>query len=255
VRSLMVYLVLGAGLWGAFLASGIHATLAGVLLAMTIPARALYDSEALVMQGHRHLKDLLHTDESHGHGGSPVQALAKACSHSQSPMERLEHALLPWVDFMIMPVFALANAGVHLEGDPTAALTHPVGLGIMAGLVIGKQIGIFSASWTAVKLGLGRLPAGVSWGQLYGAACLGGIGFTMSLFVSGLSFEGTAAMATAKIAIICASIISAGLGATVLTRLSRGAVAAPGAEVIPLHAAAPAAATAAEQPGEQRASA
>ncbi len=235
IRSLGVYGILAVALWYAFMISGIHATLAGVITAMTIPSTALVDSEGLVMQGHRHLKDLLHADGSHGHGPSPAAALHRAAVCAQSPMERLEHALLPYVDFVIMPVFALANAGVHLSGGFVETLGHPVGLGVAGGLILGKQLGIFSASWLAVRAGLGQLPPGVSWKHIYGAACLGGIGFTMSLFVSGLSFEGTPTMEVAKLAILTGSVMSASLGATLLYHMGAASAEAGGdGELIPL---------------------
>jgi NhaA family Na+:H+ antiporter len=123
----------------------------------------------------------------------------------------------PWVAFVIMPLFALANAGVSLSGDLVSAFVDPVALGIIAGLVLGKPIGIVSFSWLAVRMGLATLPSGVSWRRITGLACLAGIGFTMSLFIAGLAFADEAELKTAKLAILTASLI-AGVGGWLMLR-------------------------------------
>ncbi len=146
--------------------------------------------------------------------------MAHAASAAEPPSHRIEHALHRPVAWLILPVFALANAGVGVGGDTSvgAALTSHAGLGVLAGLLLGKPLGIFGASWLAVKLGLGQLPAGARWGQLLGAAQLGGIGFTMSLFVTGLAFDDPAAVAQAKLGILVGSTLAAVLGLWLLGR-------------------------------------
>ncbi len=221
-RHPLPYSLLGLGLWFAFLQSGVHATVAGVLLAMTIPSsirlntrdflaqcRAFLDSfeRASVSTEKRHMQD--------GHRAA-VYALESACEHVESPMQRLEHALYPWVTYVIMPVFGLANAGVVLSGDLGAAVTHSVSLGVIVGLVVGKQAGITLFSWLAIRLGLASLPRGVTWRQVYGAAWLGGIGFTMSIFIANLAFGDTALLPIAKMGILLASITAGSIGWLIL---------------------------------------
>ena len=176
VGSLLPYLVLGAILWVLVLQSGIHATLAGVATAAFIPV-SVGDDE---------------------------------------PLERLEHALHPFVAFLILPLFAFANAGVSLAGTGLGALAAPLPLGIAAGLVVGKMLGVFGAIMATAKAGLVRLPDGVTTRQLYGLACLAGIGFTMSLFIGGLAFPGDADMDAVKIGVLTGSLVSAALGLFVL---------------------------------------
>ena len=174
VRALSPYLLLGLVLWVAVLKSGVHATVAGVVLAAAIPF------------------------------GSP----------GQTPLLRLEHALAPWVAWAIVPVFALFNAGVVVEG--LAGLTQPVTAGVAGGLVFGKLIGITGASWLAVRVGLARLPAGVNWLQIVGLGLLGGVGFTMSIFVAGLAFPDAEIAAAARLGILAGSGVSALAGVAVL---------------------------------------
>lgn len=228
----LVYLILGAGLWLAILESGIHATVAGVLLALTIPARTR------IQPGEFLAKSRAILDEFARAGGpdetplinetrqAAVQTLETVCEQVEAPLQRLEHGLHPWVVFVIMPLFALANAGVALGSEAVAALTHPVTLGVIAGLVIGKPLGIGLAAWAAVRLGLARLPDDTNWRQILGVACLGGIGFTMSLFIAGLAFGEGDLLEKAKIGILAASLLAGLCGALIL----RGGRAAPPAE-------------------------
>ena len=137
----------------------------------------------------------------------------------ESPLQRLEHSLNPIVAFGIMPLFALANAGVLLKGDALALLTTPVSMGIILGLVIGKPLGIGIFAWLAVKSGIAFMPKGVTWRQIMGAACLGGVGFTMSIFVSGLAFDDATLITEAKLGILVASVV-AGLAGYLLLRSS-----------------------------------
>lgn len=210
LRNVGVYGLLGLGLWGFLLASGVHATLAGVMTAIAIPStRHLVDTDHLPMQGHLTLRELIQGEHDHAHVGHALHA-------TESPMHRVEHALLPFIDFLIMPVFALANAGLTLHGSPTEALASNVGMGVLLGLFVGKQLGVFGASYLAVKSGLAKLPGNLRWGQIYGAALLAGIGFTMSLFVTGLAFADPAMVDNAKLGILGGSLISAVAGAGLL---------------------------------------
>ncbi len=228
VWRLTVYVVLGGLLWAAFLASGIHATLAGVVLALTLPAVSYLSIPTFVGQSRRMLTDF---EEAADIEESVLcsqdrqvlaEALEEAARGMRSPLARLEDALRPWVIFGIVPLFALANAGVHLQRTPLALLREPVGLGIILGLVVGKQVGIFATAWAATRSGLGAVGEGVRSSHLYGAAWLGGIGFTVSLFIATLAFRDTPLLSLAKEAILTASVVSA-LGGWVLLRvLGRG---------------------------------
>jgi NhaA family Na+:H+ antiporter len=227
IRSPLVYGLLGIGLWLAFLYSGVHPTIAGVLLAMTIPTRTRIGADELLSKGRYILKEFERADENGNSGGvlrnqrqqEALQELVATSRSAETPLQRLEHSLHPWVAFAIMPVFALANAGVALHTGLTTALTHTVTFGIIAGLVAGKLLGITLAAWFVVGSGLAALPSDVTWRQIYGAGWLGGIGFTMSLFISGLALAGTELLPEAKVGIMAASII-AGIGGWLILRSS-----------------------------------
>ena len=146
-----------------------------------------------------------------------LQAIETAADAAQAPLQRMEHALHPLISHFIVPLFALANAGVPVGGDLGATLSEPLVLAVLVGLVGGKQIGILLAAWLIVRTGWASLPSGVTWRHIYGAAWLGGIGFTMSLFVADLAFGATPALALAKIGILAASVI-AGLGGYLILR-------------------------------------
>jgi NhaA family Na+:H+ antiporter len=222
----LIYLILGAGLWLAILESGIHATVAGVLLALTIPARTRIRPDEFLAKSRAILDEFARaggpeeTPLTNETRQAAVQTLETVCEQVEAPLQRLEHGLHPWVVFGIMPLFALANAGVALSSG-AAALTQPVTLGVLAGLVIGKPLGISLATWAAVRLGLGRLPDGTTWRQILGVACLGGIGFTMSLFIAGLAFGEGDLLDTAKIGILAASVL-AGIAGALILRGGRG---------------------------------
>jgi NhaA family Na+:H+ antiporter len=149
-----------------------------------------------------------------------LHALNHAAYKLEPPLHELEHALHPWVVFAIMPLFALANAGVPLGGGIAGALTSPVTLGIMAGLVVGKQLGITLFAWLAVKSGVSELPEGTSWRHVYGAGWLAGIGFTMSLFISDLAFSDGSLVETAKLGILFASLVAGVVGWAILRSAS-----------------------------------
>ena len=221
IRHPLVYGLLGIVLWVAFLKSGVHATIAGVLAAITIPARTRINSDYLLQRAHYYLdkfKQAKLPDTSvltNRRQRAAVQKLEIIAQAAQSPMQRLEHSLHPWVAFIIVPVFALSNAGVALSIDSTL-FSSPVVWGIILGLVFGKQIGVTLFAWITVKLGWADLPEGLTWRHIYGASWLAGIGFTMSLFVGSLAFGEGTLLAQTKIGILLASVISGGGGWLIL---------------------------------------
>lgn len=224
-RTPLVYAVGGVALWLAVLASGIHATIAGVALAMTIPSRTPLDSGQFLSVARRILQHFQESAEAapggimtNDDGQAAVHALEEACEKVQPPLHRLEHALHPWVTFFIMPVFALANAGVVLSGEVVGTLTQPVALGVLLGLVLGKPIGITLFAWLSVRTGLASLPSEVTWNHIHGAGWLGGIGFTMSLFIASLAFTEDSLLTQAKLGILAASFCAAIIGSLLLMR-------------------------------------
>lgn len=227
VRHALVYGLLGiGGLWLAFFLSGVHPTIAGVLAALTIPARTRLSGEEFVAQGRALLEKFQKaTDPNRPPLANPArQAVAthlqQAVSEVGTPLQRLEQGLHPWVTAVVLPVFALVNAGVTIEGG-AAALLHPVALGISAGLLIGKPLGVTLGSWLAIRVGLATMPPDLSWRQLIGTSFLAGIGFTMSLFIEGLAFGKTPLDAPAKVAILAASALAGTIGWLYLRRIHK----------------------------------
>jgi NhaA family Na+:H+ antiporter len=226
VRAPAVYAVLGVVVWFLFLKSGVHATVAGVLVAMTVPARTRIDRDGFLAAARGQVDAFAAAGAARPGFAGPGQldalsALERACERAGTPLQRLEHALHPWVSFVIMPVFALANAGVRVLGEGQPLGNPAVILGIVLGLVVGKPLGISLASWLAVRLGLAERPPGTRWSELVGVACLGGIGFTMALFIAALAFEGTALLPAAKIGVLVASVLAALFGWAALTGVAR----------------------------------
>lgn len=227
-RRPLIYALLGTALWIAFLKSGVHATIAGVLVAMTIPSRYRINTGALISEGRSLLDEIERvgdategavTDEEQ----VAVRALERACERVQTPLQRLEDGLHRWVTFAIMPLFALANAGVALGSGLATSLTSRISLGVIAGLVLGKQIGITGFAWLAVRTKLASMPRGTTWRQIYGAGWLGGIGFTMSLFIASLAFSDPLLLSVAKVGILCASLL-AGVTGWIILRTATDAV-------------------------------
>jgi NhaA family Na+:H+ antiporter len=217
VRPMFVYFVLGAGIWLAFLKSGIHPTVAGVVLGLLTPAYPWFTERSLMTVAEGVGQRLRRDQEAHEemeHHEEAVDLLTATARETISPLDRLETALHPWVAFGIVPLFALANAGVAID---LSALGSPVALAVAFGLVVGKPLGIVVFSWAAVQIGLARLPQGMNWKVLIGAGCLAGIGFTMSLFIAGLALEGDL-LAAGKIGTLTGSALSAGLGTALLLR-------------------------------------
>mgnify|MGYP001815252572 CR=1 FL=1 len=214
IRQVSVYVVIGAGIWLAFLKSGVHPTVAGVLLGFLTPSRAWVGTPGFPNVLTKVLERLVKNseDSTQKQRHQALVEVATTAREGTSPLERLEIGLHPWVAFLIMPLFALANAGVGIE---VASLGSPVALAVATGLVLGKPIGIVLFSWIATKLGLARLPAEVNWKIMLGAACLAGIGFTMSIFIAGLALQGTL-LDDGKIGTLVGSTISAILGCSLL---------------------------------------
>jgi NhaA family Na+:H+ antiporter len=215
IWSTLAYAVLGVGVWFALLESGVHATLAGVAIGLLAPATPLLKEEVAREFAARALADRhLDADELH--------RLRFLLQESVSVVERLTSALHPVSAYVVLPVFALANAGVEL-GAIGEVLTEPVGLGIVLGLVLGKPIGIVATSFVAVRLGVAKLPEDTSWPMVAGLGAVAGIGFTVSIFIAGLSFPGADLLtAEAKIAILLASLIAAVVGVALLLAATRG---------------------------------
>jgi NhaA family Na+:H+ antiporter len=219
VTSPVLFVVAGAALWLAVYESGVHATIAGVVLGLLTPARpsqsALESDEIVqVLENRSELK------------AEDVRATANLIRDSVSPCDRLIEAFHPWTSYVVLPIFALANAGIPLSAD-TIRDPSDVLLGVVVGLVVGKLVGVVSFSWLAVRLGIGRLPAGTRWGHIVGLGAVAGIGFTVSLFISGLAFPPGPLQDDAKMGILIASGIAAALAALVFSTASRRSASEP----------------------------
>lgn len=222
-RRLTVYSLLGVGLWLSLLHSGVHATIAGVLLAFTIPARVRLYPREFVDKARSIIERLrreAERDESplSQDRQDALQTLERACLQAQMPLQRLEHILHPWTTYCVLPIFALANAGVAIESGLGSAFSHPMTIGITLGLLVGKSLGVLAAAYLAVRLRLAALPRGLAWGHLFPVAVLGGIGFTMSLFISNLAFTDAEARNLAKAGILLGSLASGVIGTLLLSR-------------------------------------
>jgi len=224
VRWITLYLVLGFPLWYFVYMSGIHATIAGVLLAMTIPAHARVNavnfafSTRKALEVFENAEDDPNTDvKQSAERRAAVNAIIKNSRHVLPPLHRIENVIHPWAAFFIIPIFALANAGIPIHGGVMDNVTNSTSLGIIFGLFIGKPLGITLTCIIACKFGVAALPRGVSWRHMLGAGMLGGIGFTMAIFIANLAFETTPTnLEHAKLAILVASTISAIAGGAIL---------------------------------------
>jgi NhaA family Na+:H+ antiporter len=216
VRSRGVYLVVGVVIWFMFYESGVHATLAGVILGLMTPARSYLAPTFVGEVAMRAQQWFSGNWEGLPDRVDRIRRVRRIATESVSPLEYLEILLHPWVSFVILPIFALANAGVPLRlGDEGMGVALAVGLG----LLVGKPVGIFLFSFLSVKVGLARLPTGVNWGMILGGGCLAGIGFTMALFIAELALQG-GLLNTAKIGILAGSLVSALLGMVLLFIMS-----------------------------------
>lgn len=213
VTRLSIYLLIGAFMWYFMLESGVSPTVAAVLLALAVPVTrriSLPDLQSQLDEAARKNPEMLEAAMEH---------LEKTLVRAQSPLHRLEHALHPWSTYLIMPIFAFFNAGVTLSGAGLGA----VGMGAFLGLLLGKPLGILLVCWLAVRLGIAVLPAGVNWPMILGAGFLGGIGFTMSLFVAALGFaDAPALLDQAKLGVLASSVVAAIIGLLVVWWAARG---------------------------------
>ncbi len=224
VRSPAIYAIVGVCVWIAVLKSGVHATIAGVLTAMTVPARTRIDPQEFLHRGKLLLMEFDRTSRTVEEStrsddfDAIVDTLEESCEQVMTPLGRMEHALYGWISLLILPIFALANAGVVISGDGVSWLSSSIVLGIVAGLVAGKTIGIWLFSRLVVAIGIAQMPDGVNGRHLLGTACLGGIGFTMSLFIAGLAFADAGLLAEAKLGILAGSVIAGIAGVIVLRK-------------------------------------
>jgi Na+:H+ antiporter, NhaA family len=222
IRNPIVYAVIGVCVWFAVLNSGVHATIAGILLAFTIPARNSLDKPEFLRQSRWLLDQFevhdLNTTQAH----HAIHSLQQQCEMIESPLHRIEHGLQPWVSFVIMPIFAFANAGVHIVGKIGAAVSHPITLGVLLGLLLGKPVGITLFAWIASSTRLASRPSSVSWGQIFGASWLCGIGFTMSLFIASLALGDGDLLDMSKIGTLAASIGAGCIGSLCLRPCGKG---------------------------------
>jgi len=219
----VLYLLI-IGVWLAVFASGVHATVAGILVAMVIPVRPRLDPHRFIDDTEDRLERIkqkelsAHSLLSDREQLDNVERIHSAAEDALPTGLVLEHFLHPIQVWLILPLFALANAGVAIGGDLMAVVSTPLAIGIIVGLVVGKPLGIGLMSWSAVKSGRGALPEGVTWAQVTGAGCLAGIGFTMSLFITDLAFDDETLIATAKVGILGASVLSGVIGYLLLSR-------------------------------------
>jgi NhaA family Na+:H+ antiporter len=226
IRNSAFYLVLGICVWICFYFSGIHATIAGVLVAFTIPAVTRISersySDNLRKLSYKFEEEIPNNStlltSTQYHIIDDVKQLSLA---AETPLQKIEHAIHPWVAFTIMPLFALANAGIVISSDFFTAIQNPVTIGVIVGLVLGKFIGVLSFSWLMVKIGWSALPLNARWNHVIGVALLAGVGFTMSLFISGLAFSNNQYITQSKYGILLASVTAGILGVIVLTRTAK----------------------------------
>lgn len=220
VRTPAIYAVIGVLVWVAVLKSGIHATVAGVLLAFTIPSQTYVDRDSFLQRSRRLLDRFEAAPANSSESHSAIHIMDAQLKMIESPLHRIEHFLHPWVSFAIMPLFAFSNAGVRIFGNGTAALRNPVSLGVAVGLFVGKPLGIWVSARLAAKTGVAAAPPELSWRALFGAAWLCGIGFTMALFIANLAFGEGALLDMSKIGILAASLASGVCASVFLVRRS-----------------------------------
>jgi NhaA family Na+:H+ antiporter len=226
IRSSLFYLALGTGVWMGFLFSGVHATIAGVLTAFTIPATVKVNEfvfatklKSLVSTFEKEIprNSTLTTPEQH----ATLEQIRSLSVGAETPLQKIEYTLHPYVAFVIMPLFALANAGMVIGADFFQAILNPVSMGVITGLIVGKFTGILLFTWLMVKFKVAKLPYQSNWNHITGVALLAGVGFTMSLFISNLAFTDLSMINQAKYGILLASIIPGILGTIALKRTSK----------------------------------
>ncbi len=217
VENALVYAMGGVGLWLAFHHAGVHGTLAGVLLGLLVPAVTRRPVREVLGELRTHSAQTLEVAGSLDTGD--LLYVRDRLREAMPPLQRFEHVLHPWVAFLVMPLFGLANSGVSLAGMPVSALTGPVFLGVAVGLFVGKQLGIFAFTFGAVRLGAAEVPGGAPWGKVYGVAMVAGIGFTVALFIANLAFGAEPELLNeARLGVLVGSLVS-GLTGTLLLRV------------------------------------
>ncbi|RKH28921.1 Na+/H+ antiporter NhaA [Corallococcus sicarius] len=224
VRNGLFYAAVGAALWYAMHHAGIHATLSGVVLGLAIPARPTRPGREVLEELATYIQGLVARADDEGQRGAQLLHIEEALEDIEPPLNRFVHLWHGFVAYGIVPLFALANSGVDVSGMGLSDLLKPLPLGIIVGLFVGKQVGIFLFTWAAVKAGVSPLPGGGSLAQVHGVAVVAGIGFTVALFVGGLAFAGQPALlAEAKLGILTGSLLSAGVGYVLLRYVARPA--------------------------------
>jgi len=224
VRHPLPYAILGIFLWLAFLKSGLHATLAGIIVALTIPAKTRINTENFLRRSEELTEDFASAIKRgkniliNNAQQVAVHEQKVVCRQAETPLQRMEHTLLPWIAFVIMPLFALANAGVVLNIGQLSSDFTLITLGMIAGLVFGKPIGIVTFTWIAIKSGLADKPSNITWQHIIGVGFLAGIGFTMSLFIASLAFGDNGLLPMAKIGILLASLLAGITGYLILRK-------------------------------------
>jgi Na+:H+ antiporter, NhaA family len=226
IRSTLFYLLVGIAVWLCFLYSGVHATIAGVLVAFTIPARTKINEEEYVSCLNAYAKQFeqeipldgsLTTTEQH----RTIEKIKQLSLDAETPLQKIEYSLHPWVAFAIMPIFALANAGIVINSDFFKALVNPVSAGVAIGLLLGKFVGVFLFTWLMVRLKISSLPEFATWRHIAGVAMLAGVGFTMSLFITELAFQSEEMINQSKYGILISSIVAGISGILVLKSAKR----------------------------------
>jgi NhaA family Na+:H+ antiporter len=224
-RSTLAYVLPAIAFWAAMLESGVHATIAGVILGVITPARSLGRKSTFVQAVRETLPDVRDSLDREDSERSEVMIgrIEELARQTESPLERLERKVHPWTSYLVLPLFALVNAGVALSAEFIRhAFTSAVTLGVMLGLVVGKVVGVTCFAWMAVRLGWAVLPDGVAWRHITGAGLIGGVGLTVSLFITGLAFSETRLIEEAKVGVLAASLTAALVGYLFLLLVSRG---------------------------------
>jgi NhaA family Na+:H+ antiporter len=218
IRNPWIYTFIGILVWLAVMQSGVHATIAGVLLAFTIPCSGSTEKPQFIEKVQSLLDHFKAAETDSSEAQAALHSIEQECAYMESPLHRIEHGLQPWVSFVIMPLFAFSNAGVHVLGNLSIAARNPVTLGVALGLLIGKPFGIMAFAWAAEKVKLAARPVGVGWIQIFAASWVCGIGFTMSLFIATLALPEGGSLDLAKIGTLVASVAAGCVGCFLLLR-------------------------------------
>jgi NhaA family Na+:H+ antiporter len=221
VRNPLIYALIGIPVWFAVRQSGVHATVAGVMMAFTIPCNSEIDRPYFMARMTRLLNRFANADSNSNEAHATIHSMEKLCEGVETPLNRIEHALQPWVSFLIMPLFALSNAGVPVVGNVLAAATNRVAIGVALGLLLGKPFGITLFAWAADRIRLASRPRGTDWMQIFAASWVCGIGFTMSLFIASLALPEGGVLDLAKIGTLAASVIAGCAGCFFFLRMKR----------------------------------